>query len=94
VIPVEQVDSIEAQDDYVAIHAAGKTHLKHQALADLADSLDPEGFVRIHRSHVVNVDRIVRIELMARDQRVAILADGRQLPVSRSGHDRLKEVLR
>ncbi len=93
VIPVDQVDSIEAQDDYVAIHAAGKAHLKHQALAGLADALDPERFVRIHRSHVVNVDRIVRIELMARDQRVAILRDGRQLPVSRSGHDRLKEVL-
>jgi len=94
VIPVEQVDWIEAQDDYVAIHAAGKTHLKHQSLAELADALDPARFVRIHRSHVVNVDRVARLELMARDQRVAVLHDGRQLPVSRSGHERLKEVLK
>jgi two-component system LytT family response regulator len=65
--------------------------LKHQTLAELAEALDPERFVRIHRSFVVNVDRIARVELLAKDQRVVILRDGRQLPVSRSGHDRLRE---
>ena len=89
----ERVDYLEAQDDYVAIHAGGKTHLKHQTLSDLAESLDPERFVRVHRSFVANVERIARIELLAKDQRVAVLHDGHQLPVSRSGHDRLKELL-
>ncbi len=93
VIPVERVDWIEAQDDYVAIHEAGKAHLKHQPLAELAEALDPARFVRIHRSYVANVERIARIELLAKDQRVAVLHDGRQLPVSRSGHERLKELL-
>jgi len=93
VIPVERVDFIEAQDDYVAIHESGRTHLKHQALAELAEALDAARFVRIHRSYVANVDRIARIELLAKDQRVAVLRDGRQLPVSRSGHERLKELL-
>ena len=93
VIPVEKLEYIEAQDDYVAIHAGGKAQLKHQSLADLAESLDPERFVRIHRSYVANVERIARIELLAKDQRVAVLHDGRQIPVSRSGHERLKELL-
>ena len=105
VIPVERIEYVEAQDDYVAIHehaAAGmatgtasstRTHLKHQPLSELARSLDPALFVRVHRSYVVNVERIARIELLAKDQRVAVLHDGRQLPVSRSGHDRLRELL-
>ena len=91
VIPAEQVDYVEAQDDYVAIHEGGRSHLKHQTLAELAEALDPERFVRIHRSYVVNVDRIARVELLAKDQRVVFLRDGRQLPVSRSGHERLRE---
>jgi two-component system LytT family response regulator len=93
VLPVERVEYIEAQDDYVAIHSGGKVHLKHQTLADLAEGLDPERFVRVHRSYVANVERIARIELLANDQRVAVLRDGRQIPVSRSGHERLKELL-
>ena len=93
VIPVERVDFIEAQDDYVAIHESGKTHLKHQTLAEIADALDASQFVRVHRSYVANVERIARIELLAKDQRVAVLRDGRQLPVSRSGHERLRELL-
>jgi two-component system LytT family response regulator len=93
VLAVENVDYLEAQDDYVAIHAGGKTHLKHQTLAELAESLDPERFVRVHRSFVANVERIARIELLAKDQKVAVLSDGRQIPVSRSGQERLKELL-
>ena len=93
VIPVERIEYVEAQDDYVAVHEAGRTHLKHQTLAELADALDPARFVRIHRSFVANVERIARIELLAKDQHIAVLHDGRQLPVSRSGHDRLKELL-
>jgi two-component system LytT family response regulator len=91
VIPSEQVDYVEAQDDYVAVHAAGHSHLKHQTLSELSETLDPERFVRVHRSYLVNVDRIARVELIAKDQRVIILRDGKQLPVSRSGHERLRE---
>jgi len=93
VIPVERVDWIEAQDDYAGIRSEGKTYLKPQPLAELAAGLDPERFVRIHRSYVLNVERIARLELYAKDSRVAILKDGKQLPVSRAGHARLKELL-
>jgi len=93
VIPVERVDWIEAQDDYVAIRADGKTHLKSQPIAEIAEALDPARFVRIHRSYVLNVERIARLELYAKDSRVAILKEGKQLPVSRAGYARLKELL-
>jgi two-component system LytT family response regulator len=93
VIPVARIDWIEAQDDYVAIHAEGRSHLKNQTVADLADQLDPARFVRIHRSYVINIDRLARLELMAKDSRIAILKDGKELPVSRAGYARLRELM-
>jgi two-component system LytT family response regulator len=93
VIPVERLDWIEAQDDYIAIRAEGKTHLKPQTLAEIAGALDPARFVRIHRSYLLNVERLARLELYAKDSRVAILKDGKQLPLSRAGYARLKELL-
>ncbi len=91
VIPADKLDYAEAQDDYVAIHAEGKSWLKHQTLAELEEVLDPSRFVRIHRSYIVNVERIARIEPYAKDSRVAVLHDGRELPVSRGGYQRLRE---
>ena len=93
VIPVERVDWIEAQDDYAAIHSEGKTYLKSQTVAEIAAGLDPARFVRIHRSYVLNVERLARLELYAKDSRVAYLKDGRELPVSRAGYARLRELL-
>src|SRR5262245_66426839 len=93
VIPVARLDFIEAQDDYAAIHAEGRMHLKPRPLAEVADGLDPDRFVRIHRSYVLNIERIARIEPFAKDSRVAILHDGKQLPVSRAGYARLRELL-
>jgi two-component system LytT family response regulator len=93
VIPADRLDYLEAQDDYVAIHSGGKSHLKAGTLADIAGGLDPDRFVRIHRSYVLNIERLGRLELYAKDSRVAILADGKQLPVSRAGYARLKELL-
>ena len=93
VIPLDKVDYAEAQDDYVSVHTGDKSLLKEQSMADLERQLDPQRFVRIHRSYLLNLDRLARIELAAKDARIAILRDGRQLPVSRSGYARLKELL-
>ncbi len=93
VVTLDALDLLEAQDDYVAVHAGGKTWLKHATLAEVASGLDPSRFVRVHRSYVVPVDRIARLELYAKDSRVAILRDGRELPVSRSGYARLRELM-
>jgi two-component system LytT family response regulator len=93
VIPVARLDYLEAQDDYVAVHAEGKTHLKPQTLAEIAAGLDPARFVRIHRSFMLNVERLARLELMGKESRVAVLKDGKELPVSRAGYARLKELM-
>ncbi len=93
VIPLERLDFLEAQDDYVAIHAEGKSYLKTQPLADLAAGLPPTRFVRVHRSFVVNLERIARIELYAKDSRIVILKDAREIPVSRSGYALLKQLM-
>ncbi len=93
VIPVEKIDYIEAQDDYVSIRTEGKNLLKQHRLSDLEASVDQKRFVRIHRKYILNVDRLARIELYAKDSRVAILKDGTKLLVSRAGYDKLKKLL-
>jgi len=92
VIGVEKIDFIEAQDDYVQINAEGKGYLKHQRLAELENQLDPDVFVRIHRSYIVNIGRVSRIE-QGKDSHTAILADGARLPVSRSGYQKVKNLI-
>jgi two-component system LytT family response regulator len=93
VIPVEKIDYIEAQDDYVSVRTDGKSLLKQHRLSDLERSLDQARFVRIHRKYILNLDRLARIELYAKDSRVAILKDGTKLQVSRAGYEKLKELL-
>ncbi len=93
VIPLEKLDYVEAQDDYVALHSGGKSYLKQQTIAGLEALLDPARFVRIHRSAIVNLERVARIEPYAKESRVAILSDGTRLPVSRSGYARLLEAM-
>ncbi len=93
VIPLDKLDYIEAQDDYVALHSGGKAFLKQQPIAALEAALDPARFVRIHRSAIVNLERVARIEPFGKESRIAILHDGARLPVSRSGYARLLEAM-
>lgn len=93
VVPVEKIDFIEAQDDYVAVHTAGKSVLKEQTLGELERQLDASRFVRVHRSFILNIERLARVELYAKDSRIAILHDGRKVPISRTGYQRLQELL-
>jgi two-component system, LytTR family, response regulator len=92
-IPVTKLDYAEALDDYVSIVSEGKKHLKQQTISGLEVALDPALFVRIHRSYLVNLERVVRIEPYAKDSKVAILSSGVKLPVSRAGFARLKKLL-
>jgi two-component system LytT family response regulator len=93
VIPLDKLDYIEAQDDYVALHSAGKSYMKQQPIGSLESALDPARFVRIHRSTIVNLERVARIEPYGKESRLAILHDGTRLPVSRSGYARLLEAM-
>ncbi len=93
IILLEKLDYVEAQDDYIALRSEKKSYLRQQTISSIELQLDPKKFVRIHRSYIVNLERIARIEPYTKDSRVAVLNDGTQLPVSRSGHARLKELL-
>jgi len=93
VIPVEKLDYAEAQDDYVALKSDKKTYLKQQTISSLEGMLDPAMFIRIHRSHIVNLERVAKIEAYTKDSKIAVLRDGTQLPVSRAGYARLKTLL-
>jgi two-component system LytT family response regulator len=93
IIPVDKLDYVEAQDDYVALHSQKRSYLKQQTISSLEAALDPKQFVRIHRSSIVNVERIAKIEPYTKDSRIAVLNDGTQLPVSRSGYGRLTDLL-
>jgi two-component system LytT family response regulator len=92
-IPLADLDYAVAQDDYVGLHTKGKEYLKPQTLADLEASLDPRRFVRIHRSYLMNLDRLARLESEGGEVKSAQLTDGTRLPVSRSGYARLKALL-
>ena len=93
VIPVAKLDAVEAQDDYVLLRTEGRRLLKQQTLASLAATLDPERFVRVHRSWIVAIERLARLELAGKNTHVAILGDGTKVPVSREGYARIRELL-
>ena len=89
VVLCRALDYVKAEDDYVLLSAGGKTHLKHETMASLESRLDPSRFVRVHRSYLLNVARLERVE----EGKVAVLLGGERLPVSRSGAARLRELL-
>ena len=93
VIPLEKLDYVEAQDDYIALHSGGKSYLKPQPIAEIEQQLDGARFVRIHRSAIVSLERVARIEPYGKESRLAILTDGTRLPVSRAGYARLVEAM-
>jgi two-component system, LytTR family, response regulator len=92
VIPIDQVDYLESQDDYVSIRAAGRSYLKEQPISELEQQL-PKTFVRIHRRYLLNLARLSKIELSEKESRIAILHDKTELPISRSGYAKLRSVL-
>ena len=92
-IPIDQVRYIAAEDDYVMVyHSAGKA-LKQQTMKFYEDNLPGTDFVRVHRSYIVRIQDINRIEPYGKDNHVAILKSGEKLPVSRAGYKHLKEEL-
>jgi two-component system LytT family response regulator len=94
VIPAASIDYIEAQDDYVQVCASGRAWLKSQRLAELEEQLDPGAFVRVHRSYIVSLAAIERIEQVGKDSHCAVLRGGARIPISRSGHQKLRELMR
>ena len=90
VIASARIDYIEAQDDYIGIRSEGKSYLKSQRLSELETQLDPAKFLRVHRSYLLNIDGIRRIEAATKDSHVAILRDDTRIPVSKAGYQKLR----
>jgi two-component system, LytTR family, response regulator len=93
IIPVNNIILLEAADDYVKIQTADGSYLKNKTMSHFEKILDAQQFVRIHRSYIVNVNQITRIDPYEKDSHLALLLNGNKLPVSRSGYARLKALL-
>ncbi|MEQ8549748.1 MAG: LytTR family transcriptional regulator DNA-binding domain-containing protein [Cyclobacteriaceae bacterium] len=93
IIPVEKINYLEAMDDYVKLHTADGTFLKQNTMKYFETSLPPEDFARIHRSYIVKVKNINRLEQMGKESHIVILNDQTTLNVSRTGYSKLKEIL-
>ncbi len=93
IIPAHDIYYLEAADDYVKIHTPEGYFLKNKTMGHFEKSLDAQQFVRSHRSYIVNIQEITRIDPYEKDSHVAILRSGAKVPVSRNGYARLKAVL-
>lgn len=93
IIPTSEVEFIEAYDDYVKIHHKGKTHLKKKTMNYFEQLLNPKIFVRVHRSYILNISELTKIESFEKNSYLAILRSGKRLPISRTAYAPLKEIL-
>jgi two-component system, LytTR family, response regulator len=93
VIPLSELIYIESEDDYVMIHTLRGKHLKHQTMKFYEEQLDSSKFTRIHRSYIVNISEINKIEKFGKDTYQVILKNAAALKVSRSRYQELKSLL-
>jgi two-component system LytT family response regulator len=93
VVSTDKIEYLEAQDDYVMIYTKDERFLKQQTMKFFENHLDPEVFIRVHRSYIVNVHSIDRIEPYEKTNFILSLKSGGKVPVSRSGMQVLKENL-
>jgi two-component system, LytTR family, response regulator len=93
VMPIEKIWYIEAQDDYVMVYSEQGNYLKEKTMKYFETHLAPKGFIRIHRSHLVNVTQILSVELYGKDTHLVMLKCGAKLKTSAEGYKRLRELL-
>jgi two-component system LytT family response regulator len=93
IIPVQDVFYLEAADDYVKVHTQEGSFLKNKTMSHFEKTLDPNQFVRSHRSFIVNIQQITRIDPYEKENHIAILRTGGRVPVSKNGYVKLRTVL-
>lgn len=93
IIPIPDIHYLEAADDYVKIVTQEGSFMKNKTMAFFERSLDPQQFIRVHRSYMLNVTQITRIEPYEKESYLAILRDGSRILVSKTGYPKLKESL-
>ena len=94
VLDVDEVDWIQAEDYYAAVHARGRRHLIRESLASLEQRLDPSRFIRVHRSAIVPLDRVREMRSGSTGEWVLVLRDGTRVPVSRRRREHVAELIR
>ena len=93
IIPVHEIIFIEADDDYVRIHTADGSFLKKKTMQHFEEVLNQKEFVRVHRSYIVSIPQITRIETSEKDTHEAVLKNNQRIPLSKTGYPKLKAVL-
>jgi two-component system LytT family response regulator len=93
VIPVDDILYLEAADDFVKIFTRKGNWLKNKTMARFEQLLDASQFIRVHRSYIVNISEITRLDPYEKDSHILLLKSGEKIPVSKSGMIKLKEVL-
>jgi two-component system, LytTR family, response regulator len=93
-LKAEEIDWIEAEGDYMKFHVNGRTHLMRETMARLEARLDPKRFIRIHRSTIVNIDRLRKLSPSFAGEYAVILHDGTKLKLSRGYHERIGALLK
>jgi len=93
IIPVQDVIYLAADDDYVSVYTAEGSYLKNKTMNFFEKALDPRYFVRVHRSYMIAIQQITRIDPYEKDAHLAILKSGAKIPVSKTGYVKLKQVL-
>lgn len=93
-LKAEEIDWIEAEGDYMKFHVSGRTHLMRETMARLEARLDPKRFIRIHRSTIVNIDRLRKLSPSFAGEYAVILHDGTKLKLSRGYHERIATLLK
>ncbi len=93
IIPVQDVQYLAADDDYVSVYTAEGSFLKNKTMNFFEKTLDPRQFVRVHRSYIIAITQITRIDPYEKDAHLAILKSGAKIPVSKTGYVKLKQVL-
>ncbi|MGZ3750728.1 MAG: LytR/AlgR family response regulator transcription factor [Mucilaginibacter sp.] len=93
IIPVADVEYLEADDDYVSVHTKEGSFLKNKTMSFFEQTLDGGQFVRVHRSYIIKIQEITRIDPYEKDAHIAILKSGAKIPVSKTGYAKLKQVL-
>ena len=93
IIPIEDIHYLEAADDYVKIHTHNGAFLKNRTMGYFEKVLDPNRFVRTHRSYILNIQQVTRIDPYEKDGHLCLLSSGAQVPVSKAGYVKLRAVL-
>lgn len=93
IIPVHEIHYIEAYDDYVKIFTQKEMFLKKKTMSFYEQSLDAAQFIRVHRSYLIQISQITRIEPMEKETYIALLKSGARIPLSKTGYSKLKTTL-